>query len=67
MARLSADLGTWSEAEAIGAPNEAYTAPIAVAADGTLAIGVPFEGRWTSGRRTYVAVGGNVIVTVLGP
>jgi hypothetical protein len=65
MARLSADLGTWSEAEAIGSPGEASEAPIAIASDGSLAISIPFLDSVDFRGVHYTAGGGNHLFTVL--
>jgi hypothetical protein len=65
MARLSADLGTWSAAEAIGSPGEASVAPLAIAGDGTLAISIPFAGSVDFRGVHYAAAGGNALLTVL--
>jgi hypothetical protein len=65
MARLSADLGTWSEAEAIGSPGEASEAPIAIASDGSLAISIPFLDSVDFRGVHYTAGGGNHLFTAL--
>ncbi len=65
MARLSQDLGTWSDAEAIGSPGEASEAPIAVASDGSLAISIPFLDSVDFRGVHYTAAGGNRLLTVL--
>jgi hypothetical protein len=67
MARLSADLGTWSNAEAIGSPGEASVAPIALAGDGSLALSIPFAGSVDFRGVTYTAGGGNHLLTILPP
>ncbi len=65
MARLSHDLGTWSHAEVIGSPGEAFRAPIAVASDGTLAISIPFSNSVDFRGVHYTAAGGNHLLTML--
>ena len=65
MARLSHDLGTWSDAEAIASPGEASRAPIAVASDGSLAISIPFLDSVDFRGVRYTAAGGNHLLTVL--
>ena len=67
MADLSADLGTWSNAEVIGSPGEASVAPIALASDGSLAISIPFAGSVDFRGVHYTAPGGNHLLTILPP
>jgi hypothetical protein len=67
MADLSADLGTWSNAEVIGSPGEASVAPLAVAADGSVAISIPFLDSVDFRGVHYAAAGGNHLLTILPP